>query len=190
MKKMWLDVETTGLGSHDKIVEICCLFENENQEIIQEFHEYICYDEYPENAEEAFQINGLSKEYLEESGIGINTAMINLIETINKTIVPGKEKLTICGYCVGFDIGFLKKEMDELFYNYFEKRNIDVYSKVKDHILENNINLENKRLSTVSKHFGIAINAHSAESDIKATRQLYYKMLPDQNGRATANKND
>ena len=41
----------------------------------------------------------------------------------------------------------------------------------------NKLTLENYRLETASKHFGIEINAHDALSDIEATRELILKIM-------------
>lgn len=171
MTIFWIDTETTGLGSHDKIVEIACIIDKD-KEIKNQFHEYIKYEEYPEECEEAFKINGLSKEILNAKSKPDITVFNNLIEFIKSSYEW--EKFIFGGFVVGFDLGFLIKEIQSIHHEYFEKKNIDVYSMAK---LKYGRNLlPNLKLKTICEFEGIKIDAHSAISDIMATRELYYKI--------------
>lgn len=88
------------------------------------------------------------------------------------------DKAWVGGYNVGFDIdtlsAFCKKAEFAFLGSYINWYRIDVLNMLFLESYHSGLVIENYKLETVCKHFGIEIQAHDAMSDIKATRELYY----------------
>ena len=82
---------------------------------------------------------------------------------------------------------FFKKCEDKYFGSWIDFHKIDIQSIIQFLHLKGYIDLPNYRLETVANHFGIKIDSHDALSDIKATREIAYKLLPRVNYDETKN---
>ncbi len=187
MKILWLDLETTGLSSYScKITEIAALYiDTDKPEEIEEFHRYIKYAEYPDDYQKVAQITGLTPEVLEEKGFIESTVFNEFFDFINKKIdkFNKSDKCIVAGYNVKFDVDFFRS----FFYNngntyfgsYFFSASIDVMTIVAMSLIDGQIesNLPNFKLKTVANSVGIEFEAHSAIDDIKATKELFEKLL-------------
>lgn len=69
-----------------------------------------------------------------------------------------------------------EKSGDKYFGSWFFWPTIDVRHEVAKQILDG-CRLRNYKLETVCGHYDIKIDSHDALSDIKATRELYYKLI-------------
>lgn len=88
------------------------------------------------------------------------------------------DKIIPLGYNVRFDL-----EMLDAFFrgtgnkygvsSFLSWYYIDVFALFNEYALRNEIKLENHRLETVAKHFGIEFEAHNAEEDIRTTLKIY-----------------
>lgn len=177
MNICWIDIETTGLNPKiDKIVELAAIIEKDNN-IITSYQEYIKYPDYPINSKDAFNINGLSEKFLEKHGINFDSAISDIEEFLFYQSVYKEEKLIIAGYCIDFDISFLKNYFQDIFNNVFDKNIIDVKKIADSYLINNKIKLVNKKLETVCNYFNIKQDFHSAMPDVIATKELYYKLI-------------
>ena len=69
MKIFWIDTETTGLDSNnDKIIQLACIFEDTEKELIIKKDWYIKHNNYPESFADAEKIHGITRDFLNESG--------------------------------------------------------------------------------------------------------------------------
>ncbi len=90
------------------------------------------------------------------------------------------DKAYIGGYNVLFDIAFLSKFYekcgDKYLGSYINWKQIDVRSMLYMLDFDGLISLDNFKLETVARHYGIELDAHNPSSDIRATRELFYKL--------------
>lgn len=182
MKKiLWFDVETTGLDpiSNDPI-QIAGLIEIDG-EVMDEFNIFCKPFDLENVSDEALEVNKITREEMsnfQEASEGkreLDIIMNNHIDKFNRN-----DKFYPGGYNVKFDIDFLaqwfKKHGDNYLGSYWNWRAIDPLPFLNVLAYKGELNLKNLKLETVCEHFDIEFNAHDALSDIKATRELVYKM--------------
>ncbi len=101
------------------------------------------------------------------------------------------DKAYIGGYNVLFDIAFLSKFYEKCgvkyLGSYINWRQLDVRQMLYMLDFEGKISLENYKLATACAHFGIELEAHNPLSDIRATRELFYKLRSRVYGKNTDN---
>lgn len=99
------------------------------------------------------------------------------------------DKFLMLGYNVDFDCDFLRvfmrehSEVDKIdfrFGSYFlwkkNQPNLDIYRSLPLYVFEYNVHLENFKLETVCRHFGVTLNnAHDSMQDLIATIELTNK---------------
>jgi DNA polymerase III epsilon subunit-like protein len=173
---VWCDVETTGLDPINAgPFELAFLVYNGGN-----FIESRVFYLNPLNDEViihpgALEVNGVSEETIRSYPPAKEVAP-KMIEFFKEHCPP--EKLIFAGYNCPFDYGHLGGLLFREGFalpNYFNGRFIDVLELVKRakkmKLLENT---RDNKLETMAKSFGIEHeSAHSALSDIKATRRLY-----------------
>ncbi len=181
-KVFYLDAETTGLDpKKNDIIQLAYLIEIDGE--VKEEGDIYCqpFDYNTVNAK-ALEVNQLSTAKIKEFPTP-QEAYGKLIKILDKYVdkYDKKDKFSPAGYNAGFDTNFLKQ--------FFFKNNNKYYGAYFDyHILDPSVllfileyrgllKLENYKLETVCKHFGIELKAHNAMSDIKATREVFYKLL-------------
>jgi len=181
-KLFWFDVETTGLDSKlNDIIQLGCLIEINGK--IEEEYNFLCQPfNYKMISAKALEINRSNVKDL-KLRITPQETYDKLIKILDKHIdkYNREDKFYPAGYNVRFDVDFLN--------NFFRKNNNNYYGSYFDyhllsidvliHLLDYRglIKLENYKLVTVAKHFGLQLNAHDALSDIKVTRQVMYKLF-------------
>jgi len=178
MKKLWLDVETTGVNSEKNgIIQLACIVEGTKNKFtidIKPFKDCI-YDA------KALKINGKTKKQI----VTYNSealAMRQFIFFLDNSS-QDKEQFSISGYNSRFDQDFIialfKRHKQYNFWSYFNYKDIDVFALIK--ILDlwgvNDEGKPSQELKAMCKEFGIKIKAHDAIEDIKATRKLYNKLV-------------
>jgi len=195
MKEIGCDVETTGLDPEiNEITELALVYHTGKG--VKEFHRLICPGSFPLNYNETVgKITGLTAEKLIAEGIPSPQAHRELLEWLDSIIdrYNKQDKAFMYGYNVGFDNRFMrsffKKNNDKYFGSYFFNCKIDVMTVVGMAEALNVIEpLENHRLETVANRLDVKIEAHQAISDIKATRQIYEKLLLMISQKVTENK--
>lgn len=185
MKKIFIDVETTGLDCEkDYITELAAIYEH-NGKVKKSFHVYCKpYNEKPEGYERLESIGMPKWELLEKLGltkIGLYEffkAWLN--DVINK--YDKKDKAFFYGYNARFDRDFcyylFKNQNDNYFGSYFHKIPVDIMALAVDKVASEIVQIpENFKLQTMCKLFNISLkNSHSAMEDVQATMELYYRI--------------
>jgi DNA polymerase-3 subunit epsilon len=171
-KKVWLDLETTGLSANKHGVIELALMVEVNHKIVDK----LCVVMKPfkgcEYTDEALEINKKTKKQIKKfpKEKDVVREIVDFLDNNRVSYQP------LAGYNVQFDIRFLKAlfKRNGIFYtDYFNYYDIDIYGFVKFIQLPT----KNKKLGTVCEHFEIDLSdAHNALDDIEATYKLYKKI--------------
>lgn len=180
-KALYFDVETTGLSPYkNDIIQFACLVEI-NGEIVEELETKVRPFDFSTIDQKALDTNGLRLEELYDypHPKEVYQQMCKLFgKYVSK--FDKNDKFAPAGYNVRFDVDFLsnffKKNGDKYYGSFFSWRLIDPIYKLYEMDYEGRIALPDYKLATVCTHFGIPLQAHDALSDIRATRQLRYKL--------------
>lgn len=202
MKTMMCDVETTGISPVDcRIVEIALLYKDTEKKKVDQYHQYIKYDKYPdvmmrqEDYTEklvdydvmATEVSGLTREILEKKGVPEKQAWSETIRFLDRYINKYKQedKAIFCGYKAIFDERFIREFLQrynttkyKIYGSYFYPNCMDVKSTV---MLMMSLGLlpllDNFKLVTVAEHYGIKFDAHTAIGDAIVTRRVNDMMI-------------
>lgn len=178
MKTVWIDVETTGVDyQKDTIIELAAIYEY--QDTIETFHRYCLPKEKTPDFNEITELTGITWEYLEKNGISEEQLYKDFIQWLSIKIdkYNKKDKAIFAAYSARFDNDFIrelfKRNNDKYFGSWFYAAPLDIISTVilavRKGILEMPENFKN---ATIAKMLDIEIKAHSAESDIMASRNI------------------
>lgn len=157
-----IDIETTGSSNKfGKITEVAIVI-SDGVNVIDKFETLI----NPEK-EIPYNITRLT---------GIDNSMVTdapkFYEVAKKIIEMTEDKIFVA-HNVNFDYGFIKKEFEDLGYNYQRKTMCSVKLARKVYP-----NLESYSLGKICKHFNIPINGrHRAMGDAYATAILFHQMV-------------
>jgi DNA polymerase III subunit epsilon len=183
MKVMYLDTETTGVDPKiNDIVQLAAIIEIDGREM--ETFKMNCHP-FDWNAVEdkALEVNRITREDLETfpAPVQMHTALTKVLgKYVNK--YDRMDKLTIAGQKADFDAGFLRefffKNGDQYYGSWFNYRHVDLLAVVRFLRYAGRLKIENDKLTTVAEYFGVALDAHDALEDIRATRELI-KILID-----------
>lgn len=134
----------------------------------------------------ALQVSGITVEYLKSDACMTAAEAKHKLETILGRYVDKynpKDKLLLLGYNVVFDADFMRawfvKQQDKFFGSWFWYPPVCVMNLAAERIGEGRSQLENFKLGTVIKHFGIThehMQLHDALDDIELTVELYLKI--------------
>jgi len=178
----WFDTETTGLDPKiHGLTELAVLIED-NGKIIDQVHYSIVPSEGVVVDPKALEIQGKS---LDDLRIGMPEKLVldDLKTRLRYHIDPynPKQKFVQAGYNVGFDDSFLReffiRNNDKYYGSWFFNARIDVLSLVAMCQSKRKFTVADFKLSTMCKHFYIPLDAHHAMDDIKATRELYSRLI-------------
>ncbi len=186
MKVLWFDVETTGLDPKlNDIVSIAMLIEIDGQ-VKEELYLKIQPTNWNNISEEALKVNGFTLETLKtfmppkEAHKQIVAFFSKYVDKYKKN-KTSEDKLTPSGYNVLFDISFLgeffKKCGDNYFGAFVDYHKLDIASIVLFLKLNKKIDLQGFKLLDVANYLQADIVAHDALSDIRATREIAYKLI-------------
>ena len=185
-KILFYDLETTGLDPEEnRITEIAMEYENLKTCKKDTFHEFIKYDEYPDGYDEVAKITGLTPEILAEKGDTEENVYNKVIEYLSSKVdrYDRNDKIITGGYNIAkFDdpffrafflrfgnkyygsfISFLKLDLLTLF------ALADIYEVVPK--------LVNNKLETYKEYFKMDAKSHSAEDDIRITKEIFQRLL-------------
>lgn len=181
MKVLWVDTETTGLSAYKNgVIQISGIVELDGF-IVDEFD--ITTNVFPGDAieQKALDVNRRTKEEIfdfQPAQTAYKQFSTLLSKYVNK--FDKNDKFLLAGYNVGFDadmlLNWFRKAGDKYFYSYFLGGKLDVLSIAMMYCHLHHVNLPNHKLETVATHFGISADFHDAMDDIRATRDLYYKI--------------
>lgn len=184
-KELFLDTETTDLGPNAAIVQIAGIIVVDD-EVKEEFNIKLRPHIGAVINEEALKVTGLTKEEInsyENSFIG----MMNFERILSKYVdkYDKNDKFILIGQNTIFDfeklIQFYKRNNNPFLGSFINfKTYLDTLHIVK--ILQyigKLPQLENNKLSTWCEYFNIELgdNAHDALADIRATRELFIKVI-------------
>jgi len=185
MLQLWVDTETTGIDpAFSGAFEIACLVFEDWKFIEEKVFHLNPLNETIQFSEEAYKVNGVSEETIrsyppaEKIMPEIADWLTPFVFTeVNDSTEPDK-KFVFAAYNTDFDYGHLKALFDRCDISmdvFFTDEIIDVLVKVKKACAKGIIKYTpNKKLETITKALGIPHNkAHTALSDIWATRKLY-----------------
>jgi DNA polymerase-3 subunit epsilon len=178
MISIWCDTETTGLEPRDSgPFEIALLVYDGSKLLDEKVYHLNPLNSEIRFSEEAYQINGVSEETI-SSYPPMEKVVPEIVELLKKHVPP--EKYVFAGYNCDFDYGHLGALFFRCGFNigdYFNEKFIDVLERVKMAREQGFLVLDSKynnKLETIAKALGVTHDdAHTALSDIKATRQLY-----------------
>lgn len=196
-KTFWFDCETTGLkaGVHEAH-QVAYLIDF-NGEILAEGTIWIRPTKWELVEESALAVSGVTVEILKSSKYVLpDSAHRSLVSAMGKYVnkFERSDKFYPAGYNARFDYDFLQELFrqagDPYFGSWFNHRTVDPLALVR--ILDyqglmvhpDGSRLANHQLSTVCAAYGVEIaHAHNAIEDVKATRDLYSKIVENDNGR-------
>lgn len=177
MRRLWLDVETTGLNAYKNgVIQLACIDEKSKRTFTINMKPF----KGCEYTKEAEAIHGKSekmiKKYTPEK-----KAFRKFITFLESHKDRGIQ-FSIAGYNSPFDMRFiiaLFKRNGYNFWDYFNYYDVDVYALVKVLDLEGTLDGKKcKKLGAICNTMGVKlVNAHDALMDIKATRKLYKKIM-------------
>ena len=186
MKVFYCDTETTGLNPQkNDIIQLGYIIEIDNQ-IREKGSINVQPFDYNNIEASALATHQISVEQMKtfDSPQIVYSKLINILNKyINK--YDRNDKFIPAGFNVKFDIEFLQnffmKNGDKYYGSYFDYHFIDAMAILFLKRYAGKIHLDNYKLETASKYYGIKIQAHDALSDIEATRELIMKMIKEIN---------
>jgi DNA polymerase III epsilon subunit-like protein len=173
---LWCDTETTGIDPRKSgAFEIAFLIYRGAEKLDEKLYRLNPFNDEVRFSEGAFKVNGVSEETI-LSYPPLAEVVPEIVDFIKKFVPP--EKLVFAGYKCGFDYGHLGALLFRGGFNigdYFNGELIDVYELVKKSTGQGLLpKTPNQKLETMTKSLGIVHEgAHTALSDIMATRSLY-----------------
>lgn len=182
MKILWLDVETTGLDEvRNDIITLSAIIEIDG--IVQRSINLKIQPHSWDNInDEALKINGITREQMKTFDTP-EVAHEKLIAFFERYVdrFDSTDKFQPAGYNITFDMlmlaSFFTKCGDKYFGSWIDYHKFDVATLVQFLYLLNVLVLENYKLVTVAKELEMKLEAHTAKSDIKITRDIAYKLI-------------
>ena len=184
-KIIFIDTETGGVNPEKSaLIQLSGIIRIDKKNI-EKFNFYIKPFEDSEVNEKALEVQGRTLEelktdkYVEEKEV--YKQFINLLDKyIDK--YDRTDKFIVAGYNVRFDVDILKaffqRHGNNFLFSYLDSSMLDpLYSIRLLQIAEVLPVLENNKLETWCKHFGIELKAHDSLEDIEATKKLIGKLI-------------
>ncbi len=185
MKKLlFFDCETTGLDAKlNDIIQFAYIIDIDG-EVKEEGNIFMQPFSYDNISQEALNVNKRTIEEIKtyQSSYDGYKQIINIfnkyIDKYNKN-----DRFSPAGYNIGFDREFLQqfflKHNNKYCWSYVDYHLLDPMPVLMMLTLKGSLKMYNHKLITACENFGITINAHDALSDIRATRELTYKIMND-----------
>ena len=182
-KILWLDVETTGLDSKKNgIIQIAAIYTRDLDGPVISTFEGTCSAKGFDIEKEALEVNGIDKKDLKKRRPPIDL-LDDFVKWMQNFIDPydRNDKFFVAGYNARFDVGFVNNWAKNLGFNYvmsyFGKHPFDMMLAIRWMELEHRIGpFDSLKLTEVAKAFNVKLDGHDAMEDIKATRELFFKL--------------
>ncbi len=184
-KIIFIDTETGGVNPEKAaLIQLSGIIRIDKKDV-EKFNFYIKPFENSEVTEKALEVQGRTLEelktdkYVEEKEV--YKQFINLLDKyIDK--YDRTDKFIVAGYNVRFDVDILKaffqRHRNNFLFSYLDSSMLDpLYSIRLLQIAGILPVLENNKLETWCKHFGIELKAHDSLEDIEATKKLIGKLI-------------
>ncbi len=176
---LFIDTETGGMVPDKHSLLSIALVVWENKEIISST-ELLINDGRLCVTQEALDINGINIETHKKTAISPQQAIDKILFFVEKHF-PGKNKVTLAGHNVQFDVSFLKfmfSQQNKDFSSYFSHRVIDTSSILYYLYLSGKIDQKAVSSDMAFDLFNIKVKGrHTALGDAIATAQLFNKLL-------------
>ena len=184
-KIIFIDTETGGVNPEKAaLIQLSGIIRIDKKDV-EKFNFYIKPFENSEVTEKALEVQGRTLEelktdkYVEEKEV--YKQFINILDKyIDK--YDRTDKFIVAGYNVRFDVDILKaffqRHGNNFLFSYLDSSMLDpLYSIRLLQIAGILPVLENNKLETWCKHFGIELKAHDSLEDIEATKKLIGKLI-------------
>ena len=184
-KIIFIDTETGGVNPEKAaLIQLSGIIRIDKKDV-EKFNFYIKPFENSEVTEKALEVQGRTLEdlktdkYVEEKEV--YKQFINILDKyIDK--YDRTDKFIVAGYNVRFDVDILKaffqRHGNNFLFSYLDSSMLDpLYSIRLLQIAEVLPVLENNKLETWCKYFGIELKAHDSLEDIEATKKLIGKLI-------------
>ena len=185
-KILWLDLETSGLDPHrHAIIQLAAIVDAGDGVQLGELDLRI----------RPFKGSLVSRETLEKTGITMDDlrsdrymdpsdAHEEFTAFMKRWVNPydREDKFVIGGKQIKFDIEFLRRHFEKLedayYGSWFHYPSLDLEHLIAEYLVEGGPALPNYRLETLCKMFDIESSSfHDAMHDVKATMEIYYKLI-------------
>ena len=180
MKLLIVDTETGGLNPKEHDLLTIGLVVWEDKEFKDELELKISKEAY-RTTEQALAVNKLNLEELKKIGESEKETIAKIIAFVKKNF--GKEKPTVCGHNVNFDVGFLRSLFERNFFDYekyLSHRTLDTMSIMTFLFLQGKTETRLAKLDDAIQYFQMTITAeerHTALADTKVTGKILNEML-------------
>lgn len=104
--------------------------------------------------------------------VGFMDGFVNRYDREDKFVIGGKN----CKFDTGFLRAFFDKCGDGYYGSWFHYPAIDVEHEFATLMVHEGVVLPNYRLETLCEVFGIGLDPHDAMEDVRATKELYYRL--------------
>ncbi|BBH20952.1 ATP-dependent helicase DinG [Paenibacillus baekrokdamisoli] len=154
-----LDLETTGHGAGDEMIQVGLVLLDESMQIVRTYHTFV----KPTIPIPPFitQLTGIDASMVEDAPS---------VEDVLLELIPILDDAVLVAHNVGFDAGFLNMALDRSGYMPFAGRQLDTIDLLR--VLYPS--LTTYQLGAVTELFGIEHDHHHrADSDAKATAELF-----------------
>ena len=177
MNILFFDFETTGFSERwNEVIEVAgILYDMENAEILDTFHEYI--KPQAKIPREVVELTGITNEAVE------NCRSEKEVLDDFVVFIMGNQVDALCGHnCKAFDLRFLRAKSEKYGLPYEEmmeyKDVIDTLSLARRYKREGKIPKDIPSLcqTQLAELYGVDYQAHSALEDVKALIEIYKKM--------------
>ena len=184
-KIIFIDTETGGVNPEKAaLIQLSGIIRIDKKDV-EKFNFYIKPFENSEVNEKALEVQGRTLEELKtDKYVEEKEVYKQFIELLDKYVdkYDRTDKFVVAGYNVRFDVDILKaffqRHGNNFLFSYLDSSMLDpLYSIRLLQIAEVLPVLENNKLETWCKHFGIELKAHDSLEDIEATKKLIGKLI-------------
>ena len=184
-KIIFIDTETGGVNPEKAaLIQLSGIIRIDKKDV-EKFNFYIKPFENSEVNEKALEVQGRTLEelkaekYVEEKEV--YKQFVNLLDKyVDK--YDRTDKFIVAGYNVRFDIDMLKaffqRHGNNFLFSYLDSSMLDPLYSIRLLQVSGILPvLENNKLETWCKHFGIELKAHDSLEDVKATKKIIGKLI-------------
>ena len=184
-KIIFIDTETGGVNPEKAaLIQLSGIIRIDKKDV-EKFNFFIKPFENSEVNEKALEVQGRTLEELKtDKYVEEKEVYKQFIKLLDKYIdkYDRTDKFIVAGYNVRFDVDILKaffqRHGNNFLFSYLDSSMLDpLYSIRLLQIAEILPVLENNKLETWCKHFGIELKAHDSLEDIEATKKLIGKLI-------------